>query len=174
MTFCGRDVAVRALCRSSRVHLSNPADVSRSWSPWVLGVVGREKSLRSRKPPRLGQDLEVNLAEPHQEPRIAGVVRRDEELGGLGPEEFIAFFDAGASHEECVRQLMNAEKQLVAYPERGKPVVRSLRARGQRQGDPADVLFGDHLRMLRQPTATRRASTRLLRVTGRTQRPANG
>jgi hypothetical protein len=142
------------ICRSSCAHLPNRAGASRSWCRWMLGIVGGEKPLGSGQPPRLRHDLshlvEVNLPEPHQEPWIAVVVRGDEELARVGPEQFIAFFHAGAAHEECVWQLMNTEKQVVAYTERGKPVVRALGAPGQRQGHPADVLFGDHLRMLRQ------------------------
>ena len=78
------------------------------------------------------------------------VVRGDEKLAWLGLEQFIAFFQAGAAHEEHVRQLVDTQEQLAAYPERGQPVIGPPGTPRQRQSDLADVLLGHQLRMLRQ------------------------
>ena len=53
--------------------------------------------------------------------------------------QFIAFFHAGAAHEEGVRQLMDAEEQVAAHPERGEPVVGPLNVLWQRQSHLANV-----------------------------------
>ena len=67
-----------------------------------------------------------------------------------GLERFVAVLQASAAYEERIGQLVNAEEQSAAHPERGKPAVRLLDAPGQGQGGPADVLLGHRLRMVRR------------------------
>lgn len=39
---------------------------------------------------------------------------RDEELARPGLEELVAFFEAGAAHQEGIRQLVDADEQVAA------------------------------------------------------------
>jgi hypothetical protein len=72
----------------------------------VLFVVGGEEPLRGADPPGLGDELGylagVNLAEADEDPWVAVVVGRNEELARLGLEQLVASIKRSAQRTNKV------------------------------------------------------------------------